>query len=274
MKLIINKNIYENKQVKINKIPVAEKMEGTGRIPEPMRFEGNLNENFKRFYQNFEFYLTATEKDTKSDKVKIAILLNTIGNEGVEIFNTFRIPVDEIGKYNVVVEEFQRYCAPRKNRTYERFVFNNRCQETDEPFDQFFGDLKKLVQSCEYDTQEDSILVDRVILGTNDLKVQEKLLNTQNLTLENAVEICRNSEVTRKQLLNVRNKEEATVDFIRKKKQYDKGNEKNKELTTDEMKQFKCKKCDRTHSYRECPAYGKQCHKCGKANHFGILLSY
>lgn len=58
---------------------------------------------------------------------------------------------------------------------------NNRNQRVDEPFDKFFGDIKKLIQSCEYAEQEDTILVDRIILGTNDLKVQEKLFNIQNI---------------------------------------------------------------------------------------------
>ncbi|XP_071628027.1 uncharacterized protein [Temnothorax longispinosus] len=250
-------------------------MESARRLPEPMRFDGNLSDNFKRFYQNFELYLIATEKDKKADLIKIAILLNTIGSEGIEIYNTFRLTKEQKKKYDDVVTEFKRYCAPRKNRTYERFVFNNHNQGVDEPFDQFLGDLKKLIQSCEYADQEDdhTILVDRIILGTNDLKVQEKLLNIQNITLENAVEICRNSEATKKQLRSVRNKEEATIDFIRKKKQYDKSNEKNEELNKDEgsKKQFNCSKCGRTHGYRECPAYGKTCHKCGRMNHFSSV---
>lgn len=190
-------------------------MEGVGRLSEPMRYDGNLDENFKRFYRSFELYLIAIEKDKKADTVKIAILLNTIGNEGIEIYNTFRLTEAQKDKYDVVVNEFKRYCAPRKNRTYERFVFNSRSQRAEKPFDKFFGDLKKLIQSCEYAEQEDTI-VDRIILGTNDLKVQEKLLNIQNVTLETAIEICRNSEATKKQLQSVRSKEEATVDFIRK----------------------------------------------------------
>ena len=245
-------------------------MEGTGRLPEPMKFDGNLCENFKRFCQNFELYLTATEKDTKPDKVKVAILLNTIGSEGVEIYNTFRFPEDKKEKYDSVLEEFKNYCAPRKNRKYERFVFNSRSQGGEESFDHFYGDLKKLIQSCEYETQEDTILIDRIILGTNDLKVQEKLLSIQNVTLENAVEICRNTEVTKRQLQNVRNKEEVTIDYIKKKRErFNVRNKEGKDRVPLENKiQFQCRKCGRSHEYKKCPAYGKVCHKCGKVNHF------
>ena len=29
-----------------------------------------------------------------------------------------------------------------------------------------------------------------------------------------------------------------------------------------------CSKCNMTHTYKECPAFGKMCHKCGNKNHF------
>ena len=29
-----------------------------------------------------------------------------------------------------------------------------------------------------------------------------------------------------------------------------------------------CSKCNSTHAYKECPVFGKKCHKCGNKNHF------
>ena len=34
--------------------------------------------------------------------------------------------------------------------------------------------------------------------------------------------------------------------------------------STDKM----CSKCSMIHAYRNCPAFGKKCHKCGNKNHF------
>ena len=34
--------------------------------------------------------------------------------------------------------------------------------------------------------------------------------------------------------------------------------------STDKM----CSKCSMIHAYRDCPAFGKKCHKCGNKNHF------
>ncbi|KAG5896849.1 hypothetical protein JTB14_024188 [Gonioctena quinquepunctata] len=107
------------------------------------------------------------------------------------------------------MNEFKQYCSPRKNRAYERFTFNNRNQGVD---DLLLSNLKKIIHFCQYNQQED-----RIILGTSDPKVQEKLLNIQDVTLEKAAEVCRNSEATKKHLETFRNKDEVATDAIKKK---------------------------------------------------------
>ena len=57
--------------------------------PSPLIFEGNISEQWKRWKQELDFYLVATEKDSKGDKVKLSILLTCIGEQGREIYNTF-----------------------------------------------------------------------------------------------------------------------------------------------------------------------------------------
>ena len=44
--------------------------------PSALTFDGNTSENWRRFRQQYEIYLTASESEKKNDTVKIAILLN------------------------------------------------------------------------------------------------------------------------------------------------------------------------------------------------------
>ena len=57
--------------------------------PPPLVLTGNLAENWRKFKQRFTLFVTATDKDGKSDKVKSSILLSTIGVDALEIYNTF-----------------------------------------------------------------------------------------------------------------------------------------------------------------------------------------
>lgn len=119
------------------------------RPPAQFSFEGNLSKNFKRFKQNFEIYLMASEKHTKPDETKIALLLSCMGEEAVEVFNTLKLSDEERKNYKRVMQEFEKYMNPKKNEVYERFKFFSRKQEEGENFDHFVKDLKKLASSCE-----------------------------------------------------------------------------------------------------------------------------
>ena len=52
-------------------------------------FSDNLSENWRRWAQRFNLYLTASGKVKEDEKMQVAILLHLLGEEGAEIFNNF-----------------------------------------------------------------------------------------------------------------------------------------------------------------------------------------
>ena len=91
--------------------------------PEPLSFEGNVAENWRRWKQRFQIFMTATGTDTMGDEVNSATLLHFAGPEALEIYNTFTWTV-EGDKKNIskILEKFEEYCTPRKNITWERHI--------------------------------------------------------------------------------------------------------------------------------------------------------
>lgn len=55
----------------------------------PIKLEGNVAENWKQWLQRFEIYSAATELDKKDERIQCAQLLYCIGEEAIQIFNTF-----------------------------------------------------------------------------------------------------------------------------------------------------------------------------------------
>ena len=53
--------------------------------PSALSFDGNTSENWRRFRQQYEIYLTASASEKKDDTVKIAILLNFAGEDAIEV---------------------------------------------------------------------------------------------------------------------------------------------------------------------------------------------
>ncbi|GFT88923.1 transposon Tf2-9 polyprotein [Nephila pilipes] len=74
----------------------------------------NVKDKWRKWRQELENYLLAMEKDERADKIKIAILLNLLSSEGLEIFNTFKFESPESkANYSEVLQKFEDYCSPR-----------------------------------------------------------------------------------------------------------------------------------------------------------------
>jgi len=69
-----------------------------------------------------------------------------------------------------------------------------------ESFEGFVGDLRRLVRICECGTVEESAIRDRIVLGIRDDATRKMLLQSRKLDLTKAVDICRSSETTTRQL--------------------------------------------------------------------------
>ena len=152
--------------------------------PSALSFHGNTSENWRRFKQQFDIYVTASGSEKKDDAVKIAILQNFAGEDAIEVFNTFQFAEGDEKKLNKVLEQFEQYCNPRKNVVFERHQFWQITQKDSETMDQFVTRLKNKLKSCEYPSPVDDMVRDKFVFSIQDLQVKERLLREEKLTLE------------------------------------------------------------------------------------------
>jgi len=100
----------------------------------------------------------------------------------------------------------EQYCIGERNIVHESYKFNTRCQSHEENVDAFYSELRALADKCGFNfrpaTNEapapfDEMLGDRIVLGIRDDSLRKKLISQGNtVTLDQAVRICRSSEVT------------------------------------------------------------------------------
>ncbi len=62
---------------------------------------------------------------------------------------------EDKGKYDVVIEKFDSHCLPKKNETFERYVFHTRLQQRGETFDSLLMDLKLKARTCNFGLLQD-----------------------------------------------------------------------------------------------------------------------
>ena len=123
--------------------------------PEKLLLTGNLKDNFRKFKQQFEIYITAAGISNSTENIKCATLLHVIGPDAIEIFNTFRWNEEgdnegDDKKMSKVLSKFEKYCTPKCNVTYERHQFNTRNQKEGESIDSYVTELRILSKSCEF----------------------------------------------------------------------------------------------------------------------------
>lgn len=251
-------------------------MESGMNPPSQMNFEGNIAQNWLKYKQRFLLYLEASEKTKKPGKLKVALLLNQMGDQAIDIYNTFTFDT-EADKHNFekVINKFDEYCQPRKNIVFDRFRFFSRSQEVGESVDKYVTDLKKMANPCEFGDELSNLIRDRLVLGLLDKTTQERLLREPDLKLEKALDICRANEISKQQVEQISSASNSNVEAVWKfktanmKKQWHK-----REESEDMKKKTPCSRCGINHQMRKCPAHGKQCVKCRKMNHFASQCKF
>ncbi len=240
--------------------------------PDAVTWTGNIDCEWRTFKQRFTLDLQAVGLDEASDARKIALLLTVAGPQSIEVFNTLVFErAEDKGTYDVVIEKFDSHCSPKKNETFERYVFRTRLQQQGETFDSFLMDLKLKARTCNFRLLQDSMIRDQIVFGINDKKVRERLLRETELTLNDAVRICHASEIalqhakTFYENAKTSGSDSSAVAAVTERMQRSRmtkvKQQKEKEL-------FNCKRCGRRHPPKQCPAYGKVCAKCKGQNHF------
>lgn len=270
--------------------------------PAKLRTDGNLAENWKNFRRQLDIFMIASELNAKTSEIKAAVVLNLVGQEAIELFDTFDLTDEQKKNYDEVLKAFETFCKPKTNELYERYMFNKRDQKEGESFDTFLMDIKRLARTCEYKDNEEMMLRDRIVFGIYNSKLRTKLLETQNLTYTTAVEKCRADEATHGYAKDMNRT--TTIDVVNRD-----GNRKNTQPAQQQQKQNKqnkfngkrnqqqqqrqnkntqsnernnrnqnnnnnnkmienCSRCTFSHKINECPAYGKTCNKCSRPNHF------
>ncbi|XP_063545758.1 uncharacterized protein LOC134753750 [Cydia strobilella] len=175
------------------------------RPPPPFCFEntlssvtsGNLSRQWLKWKKSFEIYSKACELSKKTEDVQVSILLHVIGEHCREVYEQF---TDKITTIKGLLEHFDKYFLPTKNLTIERHKFFPRGQQEGESVEQYTFELNKLAMTCEFKDLRDDLIRDRLICGLREDSMRERLLReSETLTLQKAVDMCRIAEMSRMQ---------------------------------------------------------------------------
>ena len=240
-------------------------------LPEKLKLREatDIGQCWKQFKQAWQIYEIASGCINNEEIVRLATFLHIGGPEAVEKYNTFSWNNEE-DKNNLqkVIEKFDNDCKITTNVLLERNKFFRRKQKANESCDKYVAELRLLCASCEFISPEEH-LRDQFALNIYNERAQERLLeiaqqNLKSLTFDKAIATVRNFEKTRRNGPSNEHHDEAMEVDMNVYKIKDDGN-------SHKMKRNQCSRCGTVHAYKQCPAFGRTCGKCGIPNHFAKM---
>ena len=200
--------------------------------------------------------LEASTGKTISQKV---FLLATMGSQGSTLLSDLLSPVsldDSSVTYQIMRDTLVNHLRSQRLEMAERAVFYSASQNNGETAAQFFSRLKKLTEHCNFGSNLESMLRDRMVLGCISMEARRKLLQMEPLTLKAVQET-----------LSIFEAVESARDDVLQKRSGDINQHSNEHRRLDAKK---CGRCGRKacKGKDQCPAQGKICDQCGKKNHF------
>ncbi|XP_043467856.1 uncharacterized protein LOC122502051 [Leptopilina heterotoma] len=219
-------------------------MEGDAKRPTELSDSGNLATNWNLWKKEFQTYMKITKGVKKPEDEQVAWLKNFIGPVGLKAFEqlSFDNPRDEENMI-IVMEKLNQFFLYTKNQKVQRYKFFSKVRKDNESIDEYAKDLQEMAKSCNFGDQSKLLILDAIILSIKDEKLRNLLFEEPDLTLNKLKNIYK-TYVSGKQ--ETANKNESSTTFFKKE----------------------CSKCGQRHAFKNCPAFGKNCHYCKQANHF------
>ena len=144
------------------------------------------------------------------------------------------------------------------------FHFGTRNQKSEESVSDYVLALKKVAVHCNYGEYLNRALRDRFVCGLNNPKIQNKLLNTEDLTFEKACSIAKTMEMADRNTHEFHPSRSDTIEV-------NKLTEHGRENINKNTEQLSCPRCGGSHSGQSCKFKSARCYKCSKVGHLASV---
>ena len=219
----------------------------------------DLLENARKaesYIERVEYFLDTIE--CEDAKFKKNILIYSGGQDFAHIDSLY-IDGDQTDDYKKFKAKLERYFNISKLRDTTRIEFHQAVQSSSESINEFYFRLDKLWKDTGYKTTADStskedFLADRLVAGIRSESIRKRLLEEDSRTLKKVLDISNAFAAAQSQVLSQRTAQVSKTWTVTNSKSG-------------------CGYCGGSskHKKEKCPAFGKKCVSCGKANHFASV---
>ena len=258
--------------------------------PTPMSVQSDVAQNWKDFEVEWGHYVVATQLVKKLKKengqpdeagmLQVAsTLCSVMGKDCLKIMNSLPT-LTEVDRRNPgrIKDELRAHFVPQRHVLFERYKFNSASQQATDTVDSYLVRLRQLAGSCDFGTLKDSLIRDRLVIGTTDTSTRDRLLRERPVPdLARCAESLRASELSRTHKREMEGRPDShgatSVEFVKNNVRKPQGKGKwTPSFQKSAKKGGKCGYCGySSHNRSECPARSAKCNSCGKMGHYAVV---
>lgn len=247
---------------------------------------GRLNEfdpvkdRWQSYVLRLNAYFKANDIDDE-DKQK-AILLTCIGSVAFDKICDAVLPEEPDAKSLAeLLTLLNTHFNPAPSRAIARRRFYERCRLPGESVETFLTELRRLSKHCAFNTYLDDMICDRLMMGVNNTRIQNRLFEEGDFDLARGTALAlalEKADNDTRELTNGHEEKEKPVNYIQGKQEHVSRHSSKKKTrgskskpSQDEKKQFRaCHRCTQhDHKSTECPFIKSTCYACQREGHIG-----
>ena len=261
---------------------MASRLDLTG-LPKTFDVHGDpstIGERWKKYIRGFQLYIDG-RAITKSFQ-KYSLLLSCAGEDVQDIFETLGVAVNQETEdpFAVALGALNSYFLPKSNVTYERHLFRQITQASNETVDQCCTQLRSKSKTCNFQDVDGSIK-DQLVEGVRSTTLRRKFLEKgDSANLADLLHLARVHGQAQQQALNMGR---PSTESVHKLDAHSRPPACAGPTSTTRPKVhqpaatgstsscYRCGKQGHLSTSPNCPARGKTCSNCHKTNHFAAV---
>lgn len=190
---------------------------------------------------------------------KVHAFLSLVGPKTYSLLKSLTAPeLPSAKSFDVLKKLLGDHLSPKPSIISERAKFHRRAQLETESISEYVAQLRKLAQTCEFESALDQSLRDRFVCGLRREDIQRVLFTEDNkLAFQKAMEGALAMEAAKKSVAEAHAFDTGVPDV-----------HKVRAVGESDMKQRNCYRCGLAkHASRLCPYIAATCFKCDKKGH-------
>ncbi|XP_071750250.1 uncharacterized protein [Lepeophtheirus salmonis] len=249
------------------------------RQPSPFVMDGpRRGHRWSSWWDEFEIYVSLFGK--LSPERKKSLLPHCAGTEVQQWFNTIQIvafPEEDV--FTSTVRAIRDAFSPTECLLFERFRLSEMKQGVGEPVDDYVTRLRGQAKfgrfacgSCKV-SFEDEIILDVVVKNTSSPRLRQTVFERGSTKLTDVLSLARALETSISHAKEMESSETVMAsEYIGPKGLRRSKGTWSTQKANPKMDRGNCKFCGRSHVFQKtkCPAFGKECSRCGKMGHFRV----